>query len=158
LGSRPTLAGGVAKLMGEGRTVDAPLEAFRKSAYHGRRRRYLGSDAETVAADIRVGGGRPRRSSLRLQLGLGDQTFITERSFGSMGFAGAAGCLTSPRARMWLGEAPISLMLETSLIHPHTIVSMLINDLADNGNEVFLFLDDYLLVTDPHTRRSVVSA
>jgi hypothetical protein len=91
-------------------------------------------------------------------LGLGDQTFITERSFGSMGFAGAAGCLTSPRARMWLGEAPISLMLETSLIHPHTIVSMLINDLADNGNEVFLFLDDYLLVTDPHTRRSVVSA
>jgi ATP/maltotriose-dependent transcriptional regulator MalT len=59
---------------------------------------------------------------------------------------------------MWLGEAPISLMLETSLIHPHTIVSMLINDLADNGNEVFLFLDDYHLVTDPHTRRSVVSA
>jgi hypothetical protein len=85
LDSRPTLAGGVAKLMGEGRTVDAPLEAFRKSAYHGRRRRYLGSDAETVAADIRVGGGRPRRSSLRLQLGLGDQTFITDRGFGSMG-------------------------------------------------------------------------
>ena len=50
---------------------------------------------------------------------------------------------------MWLGEAPISLMLETSLIHPHTIVSMLINDLADNGNEVFVFLDDYHLVTDP---------
>ena len=37
------------------------------------------------AADIRVGGGRPRRSSLRLQLGLGDQTFITDRGFGSMG-------------------------------------------------------------------------
>jgi hypothetical protein len=34
---------------------------------------------------------------------------------------------------MWLGEAPISLMLETSLVHPHTIVSMLINDLADIG-------------------------
>jgi ATP/maltotriose-dependent transcriptional regulator MalT len=59
---------------------------------------------------------------------------------------------------MWLGEAPISPMLETSLIHPRTIVSMLINDLADHGNETFLFLDDYHLVTDPHTRRSVVSA
>jgi ATP/maltotriose-dependent transcriptional regulator MalT len=59
---------------------------------------------------------------------------------------------------MWLGEAPISPMLETSLIRPRTIVSMLINDLADHGNEVFLFLDDYHLVTDPHTRCSVVSA
>src|ERR1700730_10633644 len=45
----------------------------------------LGSGAETVTADIRVGGGRPRRSSLRLQLGLGDQTFITDRGFGFMG-------------------------------------------------------------------------
>jgi len=46
------------------------------------------------------------------------------------------------------------------LLHPHTIVSMLINDLADIDNEVFLFLnDDYHLVTDPrYTRRSVVSA
>ena len=48
---------------------------------------------------------------------------------------------------MWLGEAPISLMLETSLVHPHTIVSMLINDLADIDNEVFLFLDDCLFAT-----------
>jgi hypothetical protein len=31
---------------------------------------------------------------------------------------------------MWLDEAQIGLMLETSLVHPHTIVSMLINDLA----------------------------
>jgi len=29
------------------------------------------------------------------------------------------------------------------LLHPHTIVSMLINDLADIDNEIFLFLDDY---------------
>ena len=56
---------------------------------------------------------------------------------------------------MWLGEAPISLMLETSLVHPHTIVSMLINDLADIDNEVFLFLDDYHLVTDPAICRVV---
>jgi len=56
---------------------------------------------------------------------------------------------------MWLGEAPISLMLETSLVHPHTIVSMLINDLANIDNEVFLFLDDYHLVTDPAIRGAV---
>ena len=36
---------------------------------------------------------------------------------------------------------------------------MLINDLADIDNEVFVFLDDYHLVTDPaNTPRSVVSA
>ena len=46
-------------------------------------------------------------------------------------------------------------MLETSLVHPHTIESMLINDLADIDNEVFLFLDDYHLVTDPAIRRAV---
>ena len=54
-----------------------------------------------------------------------------------------------------LGEAQIGLMLEISLVHPHTIVSMLINDLADIDNEVFLFLDDYHLVTDPAIRRAV---
>jgi len=54
-----------------------------------------------------------------------------------------------------LGEAQIGLMLETPLVHPHTIVSMLINDLADIDNEVFLFLDDYHLVTDPAIRREV---
>ena len=42
------------------------------------------------------------------------------------------------------------------LLHPHTIVSMLINDLADIDNEVFLFLDDYHSVTDP-ARRGAVS-
>jgi LuxR family transcriptional regulator, maltose regulon positive regulatory protein len=41
------------------------------------------------------------------------------------------------------------------LLHPHTIVSMLINDLADIDNEVFLFLDDYHLVTDPTIRGAV---
>jgi LuxR family transcriptional regulator, maltose regulon positive regulatory protein len=41
------------------------------------------------------------------------------------------------------------------LLHPHTIVSMLINDLADIDNEVFLFLDDYHLVTDPAIRGAV---
>ena len=54
-----------------------------------------------------------------------------------------------------LGEAQIGLMLEIPLVHPHTIVSMLVNDLADIDNEVFLFLDDYHLVTDPAIRRVV---
>jgi LuxR family maltose regulon positive regulatory protein len=57
--------------------------------------------------------------------------------------------------RMWLGKAQIGPMLEISLVHPHTIVSMLANDLADLDNEVFLFLDDYHLVTDPAIRRAV---
>ena len=34
--------------------------------------------------------------------------------------------------------------LSDGLLHPHTIVSMLINDLADIDNEVFLFLDDII--------------
>jgi LuxR family maltose regulon positive regulatory protein len=54
-----------------------------------------------------------------------------------------------------LGKAQIGPMLEISLVHPHTIVSMLVNDLADIDNEVFLFLDDYHLVTDPAIRRAV---
>jgi LuxR family maltose regulon positive regulatory protein len=46
------------------------------------------------------------------------------------------------------GEAAISLMLESSLVQPRTIVSLLINDLADIENEIYLFLDDYHSVTD----------
>ena len=41
------------------------------------------------------------------------------------------------------------------LLHPHTIVSILVNDLADIDNEVFLFLDDYHPVTDPAIRGAV---
>jgi hypothetical protein len=36
---------------------------------------------------------------------------------------------------MWLGKAQIGPMLEISLVHPHTIVSMLANDLADLDKE-----------------------
>jgi hypothetical protein len=41
------------------------------------------------------------------------------------------------------------------LPHPHTIVSMLTNDLAGIDNEVFLFLDDYHSVTDSAIRGAV---
>jgi hypothetical protein len=41
------------------------------------------------------------------------------------------------------------------LPHPHTIASMLINDLADIDNEVFLFMDDYHSVPDSAIRGAV---
>jgi ATP/maltotriose-dependent transcriptional regulator MalT len=44
------------------------------------------------------------------------------------------------------------------LLHPHTIMSMLMNDLADIDNELFLFLDDDHSVTDPAIPARVVSA
>ena len=46
-------------------------------------------------------------------------------------------------------------MSDGLLLHPYTIVLMLINDLADIDNEVFLFLDDYHLVIDPAIRGAV---
>ncbi|HEY1994500.1 MAG TPA: LuxR C-terminal-related transcriptional regulator [Edaphobacter sp.] len=54
-----------------------------------------------------------------------------------------------------VGDAAISLILETSLVHPQTIVSMLINDLTDVDNDVYLFLDDYHSVTDPAIHHAV---
>jgi hypothetical protein len=80
-------AGGFAKLMAGGSGAPSTLlwERFGNPLTTVVVADILGSGAETVAADIRVGGGRPRRSSLRLQLGLGDQTFITDRGFGFMG-------------------------------------------------------------------------
>src|SRR5260370_35050551 len=46
-------------------------------------------------------------------------------------------------------------MVEPSLVNRHAIVWMLINDLANIDNEVFLFPDDYHLVTDPAIRGAV---
>jgi LuxR family maltose regulon positive regulatory protein len=46
-----------------------------------------------------------------------------------------------------LGEPAISLIQEIFLARPNTIVSMLINDLAEIDDEVYLFLDDYHWVT-----------
>src|SRR4029079_2417309 len=47
------------------------------------------------------------------------------------------------------GRLAIDLIQETSLIGPHTIVSALINDLAETDEEVWLFLEDYHWVSDP---------
>ncbi|MBV8526164.1 MAG: hypothetical protein JOY71_29325 [Acetobacteraceae bacterium] len=51
------------------------------------------------------------------------------------------------RACEGLGEAAIGLISDASLAAPSTIVSALINDLADAPDELFLFLDDYHWIT-----------
>jgi LuxR family transcriptional regulator, maltose regulon positive regulatory protein len=53
------------------------------------------------------------------------------------------------RACDGVGEETIDLILEASLNLPRTIVSMLINDLTNIDDEVFLFLDDYQWLTHP---------
>ena len=42
-----------------------------------------------------------------------------------------------------VGRPAIDLILETSLISPHAIISTLINALAEIDEEVYLFLEDY---------------
>jgi LuxR family transcriptional regulator, maltose regulon positive regulatory protein len=50
------------------------------------------------------------------------------------------------RAHHGMGDPAIDLIREISLIPPHTIVTTLINDLADLDEEAYLFLDDYQAV------------
>jgi LuxR family transcriptional regulator, maltose regulon positive regulatory protein len=52
-------------------------------------------------------------------------------------------CHALQRARDEVGQAAIDLIQERSLIDPRTILSTLINDLADVDDEVFLVLEDY---------------
>jgi ATP/maltotriose-dependent transcriptional regulator MalT len=53
--------------------------------------------------------------------------------------------------RAWdgTGSPAIDLILETSLIDPHAIISTLINGLAEIDEEICLFLEDYHWVSDP---------
>ena len=53
------------------------------------------------------------------------------------------------RACDGVGSPAIDLIRETSLISPHTIISTLINELAEVDEEVYLFLEDYHWVSDP---------
>jgi LuxR family maltose regulon positive regulatory protein len=55
-----------------------------------------------------------------------------------------------------LGEEAIDLILEASLNLPRTIVSMLINDLTNIDDEVFLFLDDYYWLTHPEIQAVIL--
>src|SRR3984957_15253121 len=48
-----------------------------------------------------------------------------------------------------VGDETLALILGASLNQPRTIVSVLINDLTNIDDEVFLFLDDYQWLTHP---------
>jgi LuxR family maltose regulon positive regulatory protein len=52
-------------------------------------------------------------------------------------------------ARDGVGAGAIDLINETFLISPQAIVSILINDLADVDEDVYLFLEDYHWITNP---------
>jgi ATP/maltotriose-dependent transcriptional regulator MalT len=53
------------------------------------------------------------------------------------------------RACEGTASAAIDLILESSLINPQTIISTLINSLAETDTEICLFLEDYHWVSDP---------
>jgi LuxR family maltose regulon positive regulatory protein len=55
-----------------------------------------------------------------------------------------------------LGNTVIDLIDEVALVRPQTIVHALINNLADVDGEVFLFLDDYHVLTHPSVHDSIV--
>jgi LuxR family maltose regulon positive regulatory protein len=55
-----------------------------------------------------------------------------------------------------LATPAIDLIQEIMLVRPNAIVTALINSLAEVESEVFLFLDDYHLLSDPGIRESVV--
>ena len=54
-----------------------------------------------------------------------------------------------------VGELAIDLISDFSLVPVNTIVSTLINDLADIGNDVYLFLDDYHRITDHEINNAI---
>ena len=54
-----------------------------------------------------------------------------------------------------VGADAINLIQESFLISPHTIVSSLINDLADVEDEIYLFLEDYHWVTSPEIHEAM---
>src|SRR5258708_23284735 len=59
------------------------------------------------------------------------------------------------RATPGVGADALDLIKETFLISPQAIVSTLINDLTDIEEEVYLFLEDYHLVTDPEIHHAI---
>jgi LuxR family maltose regulon positive regulatory protein len=54
-----------------------------------------------------------------------------------------------------VGGDAINLINEAFLINPQAIISMLINDLTDIDDEVYLFLEDYHWVADPAIHEAV---
>jgi len=60
------------------------------------------------------------------------------------------------RACAVVGTGAIELIDESFLISSRTIISILINELSDVDEEVYLFLEDYHWVTDPGIHEAVV--
>jgi len=65
-------------------------------------------------------------------------------------------CQALQRACDGVGLAAIGLINETFLISSNAIVSMLLNELMDVDEEVYLFLEDYHWVTDREIHDSLV--
>jgi LuxR family maltose regulon positive regulatory protein len=65
-------------------------------------------------------------------------------------------CQALQRACDGVGLAAVGLINETFLISPSTIVSMLLNELMDVDEEVYLFLEDYHWVTNREIHDSLV--
>jgi LuxR family transcriptional regulator, maltose regulon positive regulatory protein len=59
------------------------------------------------------------------------------------------------RACDGVGAAAINLIQESFLINPRTIVSHLINDLADIDDDVYLFLEDYHWLSNPDVHETL---
>lgn len=59
------------------------------------------------------------------------------------------------RACPGVGDAVASLISEISLVPPVSLVSMLINELTDIADDVFLILDDYHWISDPQIHKLV---
>jgi LuxR family transcriptional regulator, maltose regulon positive regulatory protein len=59
------------------------------------------------------------------------------------------------RACEGVGNGSIDLIHENFLISPHAIIAVLINELADVDEDVYLFLEDYHWVADPAIHEAV---
>jgi LuxR family maltose regulon positive regulatory protein len=64
-------------------------------------------------------------------------------------------CHALRRACDDIGNTAVDLIQERSLLVSTTIVTALINDLTDIGDEIYLFLDDYHWITDPAIHNAV---
>ena len=59
---------------------------------------------------------------------------------------------TLHRAAPWIGQSAIDLLAETKLIATRSVAAAALNAAADSDEEIYLFLDDYHLISDerPH--------
>lgn len=56
------------------------------------------------------------------------------------------------RAAPELGQAALNLLAKSTLIEPKNVLAVAINAVAEGDDEVFLFLDDYHLISEPRSQ------